>query len=333
MPGFKQIHPGFDVARSLNLLKVTAMALIREMQPIDIAARYRHIRPVPRMPNFAAWIEDLDLTVPFTPEVEFELRQALDDFEVIFFRPQTITPQQHVALARVFGPVSQGSFFDRMPGVPELEMIVSDRKRPPAIDSWHTDLSWREKPPLGTAIQITEIPPYGGNTCWVSTSKAYEWLSPAMQTYLETLSAVHTWEKSVFREALGLAGEEALVNAIRAYKPVVHPVVRLHPGSGRKCLFVNNDFTRSILGIDREEAAGMLHFLLQWLKKPEFMIHHAWEVGGIAIWDNRSTQHYALADYWPHRRVNQRVTFNEPEAHTEGDSVTQTVLQGRSIAG
>jgi len=192
------------------------MALIREMQQIDIAARYRHIRPVPRMPNFAAWIEDLDLTQPFTPEVEFELRQALDDFEVIFFRPQTITPQQHVALARVFGPVSQGSFFDRMPDVPELEMIVSDRKRPPAIDSWHTDISWREKPPLGTAIQITEIPPYGGNTCWVSTSKAFEWLSPGMQAYLETLSAVHTWEKSAFREALGLAGEEALVNAIGA---------------------------------------------------------------------------------------------------------------------
>jgi taurine dioxygenase len=309
------------------------MANSREMELIDISARYHHIRPVPRMPNFAAWIEDVDLTQPFTPQVEAELRQALDDFEVIFFRPQTITPQQHVALARVFGPVSQGSFFDRMPGVPELEMIVSDRARPPSIDSWHTDISWKPQPPLGTAIQITEIPPAGGNTCWISTSKAYEWLSPAMQTYLETLSAEHTWETSGFRDALGRAGEEALVNAIRAFKPVIHPVVRLHPGSGRKCIFVNADFTRKILGVDREEAAGVLHFLMQWLKKPEFMIHHAWEAGAIAVWDNRSTQHYALADYWPHRRVNQRVTFNQPDAHSEGDTVNQTVLKGGSITG
>ena len=135
------------------------MANSRELELIDIPARYHHIRPVPRMPNFAAWIEDVDLTQPFSPQVEAELRQALDDFEVIFFRPQTITPQQHVALARVFGPVSQGSFFDRMPGVPELEMIVSDRARPPSIDSWHTDISWKPQPPLGTPAQFNSAEP------------------------------------------------------------------------------------------------------------------------------------------------------------------------------
>jgi taurine dioxygenase len=114
---------------------------------------------------------------------------------------------------------------------------------------------------------------------------------------------------------------------------VVHPVVRVNPDSGRKCIYVNSDFTRHIEGIDRHEAVGMLRFLMDWMKKPEFMVHHQWEAHGITIWDNRSTQHYALADYWPHRRVNQRVTFNQPDAHSEGDTVNQTVLKGGSLTG
>lgn len=93
---------------------------------------------------------------------------------------------------------------------------------------------------------------------------------------------------------------------------MTHPVVRTNPDSGRKCIFVNADFTRHITGVDRHEARGVLAFLLDWLKKPEFMVHHQWDAGGIAIWDNRSTQHYAVADYWPHYRVNQRVTFDTP---------------------
>lgn len=307
------------------------MANRQELTLIDIAQRYRHIRPVPRMPNFAAWIEGVDLTQPLSDAVQAELRQALWDFEVIFFRPQTLTPAQHVALAKVFGPVSGGSYFERKPDAPELEMIVSDRERPPSIDNWHTDISWKAHPPLGTAIQITVTPPAGGNTCWVSTSKAYDWLSPGLQAYLEGLTAVHSWEVSGFREVLGRRGDEALVAAIKAFKPVVHPVVRVNPDSGRKCLFVNADFTRAIQGVDRHEARGMLNFLLDWLKKPEFMVHHQWEAGGLAVWDNRSTQHYALADYWPHQRVNQRVTFDEPARAAEAVNVNQLVLGGQAL--
>ncbi|MEY4751960.1 MAG: hypothetical protein RIQ60_4174 [Pseudomonadota bacterium] len=232
------------------------MANTKPLELIDIAARYQHFRPVPRMPNFAAWIEGVDLTQPLSEAVQAELRQALFDFEVIFFRPQVINAQQHIALAKVFGPVSGGSYFDRNPDAPEMEVITSDERRPPAIDNWHTDISWKATPPLGTAIQITVTPPAGGNTCWVSTSKAYDWLSPGMQAYLEGLSAVHSWEVSAFREALGKRGDDALIAAIKAFKPVVHPVVKVNPDSGRKCLFVNSDFTRNILGVDRHEAAG-----------------------------------------------------------------------------
>jgi taurine dioxygenase len=303
----------------------------RPLKLINIERRYKHIKPVPRMPNFAAWIEGVDLTRPLSDAVQAELRQALFDFEVIFFKPQTLTPAQHVALARVFGPLSAGSYFERKPGAPEVEMIVSDREHPPGIDNWHTDISWKAQPPLGTAIQITVTASAGGNTRWNNTNKAYEWLSPGLQKYLDGLSAVHSWEVSGFREALGERGDEALIAAIKAFKPVTHPVVRRNPDSGRKCIYVNADFTRHLIGVDRHEARGMLNFLLDWLKRPEFMVHHQWEAGGIAVWDNRSTQHYALADYWPHHRVNQRVTFDEPGTTSQGDNVNQQVLGGRAL--
>jgi taurine dioxygenase len=309
------------------------MANTKALKLINIARRYKHIRPVPRMPNFAAWIEGVDLTRPLSDAVAAELRQALWDFEVIFFRPQTITPAQHVALAKVFGPISSGSYFERKPGAPELEMIVSDKDHPPGIDNWHTDISWKPRPPLGTAIQITVTPPAGGNTCWMSTSKAYDWLSPGMQKYLQGLTAVHSWEVSGFREALGLRGDDALIAAIKAFKPVVHPVVRTNPDSGRKCIFVNADFTRNIQGVDRHEARGIFNFLLEWMKKPEFMVHHQWEAGGIAVWDNRSTQHYALADYWPHHRVNQRATFDDPGTAVAAATPNQVALKGRKLRG
>ncbi len=307
------------------------MANTQALKLINIARRYKHIKPEPRMPNFAAWIDGVDLTKPLSAVVQQELRQALWDFEVIFFRPQKITAAQHVALAKVFGPVSAGSYFERVPGAPELEMIESSKERPPAIDNWHTDISWKPKPPLGTAIQITVTPPAGGNTCWISTSKAYDWLSPGMKKYLDGLTAMHTWENSGFREALGQRGDDALIAAIKAFKPTIHPVVRKNPDSGRKCLFVNSDFTRSILGVDRHEAKGILDFLLNWMKKPEFMVHHQWEPNAIALWDNRSTQHYALADYWPHHRVNQRVTFDEPGTAASKTNVNEQVLGGTKI--
>jgi taurine dioxygenase len=108
-------------------------------------------------------------------------------------------------------------------------------------------------------------------------------------------------------------------------------VVRINPDSGRKCIYVNADFTRNIQGVDRHEAAGMLRFLLDWLKKPEFMVHHEWQANEIAVWDNRSTQHYAVADYWPHRRVNQRVTFDAPGTPAAAATVNQQVLAGANL--
>ena len=300
-------------------------------QSVDTARRYARLSPTPRMPDFAAWIDGVDLTQPIDEDTAAELRRALADFEVLFFRPQSITPAQHVALAKVFGPISGGSFFERHDEVPEMEMIVNDQDRPPSIDVWHTDVTWQARPPMGTVIQIVETPPAGGNTCWVSTTKAFAALSPGMRGYLEALTATHTWEISGFRDALAQRGDDALLTAIRHYPPVSHRVVLAHPDSGRKALYVNGTFTRCIDGVDYRESRGVLDFLFDWLRRPEFMIHHQWEAGGLAVWDNRSTQHYAVADYWPHRRVNRRVTFDVRGTAERSENVNQTVLRGAPL--
>ncbi|WP_295542165.1 TauD/TfdA family dioxygenase [uncultured Pseudacidovorax sp.] len=281
------------------------------IEPVDIAGRYRHIRPQPQQPNFAAHIEGVDLTQPIGPEVRRELQQALLDFEVLFFPPQPLTPEQHVALAAVFGELAPGAFFPRKDGHPFVEVIEFDEKRPPEINIWHSDLTWLPQPPNGTVIQITELPALGGNTAWASLSKAFAALSPGLQAYLEGLTATHTWEISGWRQALEkYAGLQGVADALRKYPPVSRPVVQVHPESGRKVLFVNENFTRHIDGVHFREGRGLLEFLREWIVQPEFVYQHKWAPHGIAVWDNRSTQHYALTDYWPHRRVTQRVTFN-----------------------
>lgn len=275
----------------------------------DLSTRYRHIRPEPQLPNFAARVE-IDLTQPISAEVAGELHQALLDFELLLFPPQVITPAQHVALARVFGDLAVGAFFPRKPGEPELEVIEFNEQRPPEINIWHSDLTWLPNPPAGSVIQITELPAQGGNTSWASTAAAFKALSPGLQHYLSELTATHTWEISGWRGALEQAGDDALTSALRHYKPVSHPVVLPHPESGKKALYVSENFTRAINGISLRESRGLLQFLREWIVQPEFVYTHKWKKNGLAVWDNRTTQHHASADYWPNRRITQRVTFN-----------------------
>ncbi|WP_234050215.1 MULTISPECIES: TauD/TfdA family dioxygenase [unclassified Xanthobacter] len=297
---------------------------------INTQERYRHIRPVPQLPNFAAHIEGLDLSRPLSPEVSAELRQALDDFEVIFLPPQDITPERHLELASVFGPVAQGAYFPRKDGHPQIEVLANDAEHPASVDHWHADLTWLPNPPAGTVIQITETPEVGGGTAWSSMSKAFRALSPGLQAYLRDLDATHTWEVSQWRSYLANLGEDVLINSIRKFKPVVHPVVWQQARTGKEFLFVNETFTRQINGLSGTESRAILSFLAQWIRQPEFTYTHKWEKGGIAIWDNYATQHYALADYWPSRRVNQRVTFDLPEltAGTEGVANTLAAVDG-----
>ncbi len=270
---------------------------------------YRLIAPVPLMPGFAARI-DLDLGHRLTPEVKAELRRALLQFEVLTFPAQDLRPEAHIDLGSAFGTVLPGAaFFPRKENYPEIEVITFDADHPPELNVWHSDVTWKNPPPTGTVIQITELPETGGNTIWSSGSKAFDALSEGFRAYLRGLTATHSWQGSLVQDALEIAGEDAVINAIRKNKAVVHPVIRRHPESGKDVLFVNEAFTRKINGVSFRESRAILAFLRDWVVQPEFVYSHRWEKNGIAVWDNRSTQHYAAADYWPHRRVTQRVTF------------------------
>jgi taurine dioxygenase len=270
---------------------------------------YSHINPVPLMAGFAAEVADLDLQHPLTSEVKRELHRALIEYEVLLIPPQPLGAECHIDLASAFGSVAAGAFFPRKDGHQEIEIITFDETHPPELNVWHSDVSWKAVPPTGTVIQAIELPRQGGNTVWSSGSKAFAGLSEGLKTYLRGLTATHSWQGSLVQDALEASGEEAVVSAVRHFKSVVHPLVRRHPESGKDVLFVNEAFTRRINDVSFRESRAILEFLREWMIQPEFIYSHKWQKNGIAVWDNRSTQHYAVADYWPDKRTIQRVTF------------------------
>ena len=282
---------------------------------------YAQITPVPLMPGFAARIDGLDLRRPLSGAVKTELHRALLEFELLLLPPQEISAEQHIDLGSAFGSIASGAYFPRKEGHPEIEIITFDEQHPPELNIWHSDVTWQRPPPTGTVIQVVELPNAGGNTAWVSASKAFAALSDGFKTYLRGLSATHSWRASIVEDALEAAGEEAMVNAVRRYKPVVHPVVRRHPESGREVLFVNEAFTRRINDVPFRESRAILEFLREWMIQPEFVYCHKWERYGVAVWDNRTTQHYALADYRPQRRTVQRVTFEAAADRLESEGI------------
>lgn len=274
-----------------------------------MTAGYSHILPIPQQPGFAARIDGVDLTQPLSAPVRAELHHALLDFGMLTFAPQALTPEQHIALATVFGDIAPGAFFPRLDGHPQVEVIRTDAEHPPELNVWHSDVTWRSDFPTGTVVQIKQLPPSGGNTVWACGAKAFAALSAGMQQYLRGLSATHSWQGSLVQDALEQQGDDAVVQAIRRFKPAVHPVVRRHPESGRDILFVNEAFTRKINDVPMRESRALLAFLREWMVQPEFTYVHQWQADAIAVWDNRSTQHYAAADYWPAPRLLRRVTF------------------------
>ena len=270
---------------------------------------YQQFQVIPQLPGFAARVEGLRFEPLLSPEAKAELHRALNEFGVLTLPPRALTPEQHIDLASAFGSIAPGAFFPRLDGHPDVEMIRTDAEHPPELNVWHSDVTWRADFPTGTVIQLVELPAQGGNTAWACGRKAFAALSEGMKTYLRGLSATHSWMGSLVEDALRAGGEDALVQATRRFAPVSHPLVRRHPETGDEVLFCSEAFTRRIDGVPWREGRALLEFLREWMIQPEFVYAHRWEPGGIAVWDNRSTQHYAVADYWPATRLLHRVTF------------------------
>jgi taurine dioxygenase len=280
-------------------------------------AAYQSFLAEPYTPNIGATLHGLDLSQPLSELAQTELKAALAQYEVIFFRDQTLTPEQQVAFTRSFGQVHEvKAFFPRVESQPEIEVVESTSERPAANNNWHADITWQANPPTGTSLYAQVIPASGGDTVWASMTTAYAGLPADFKAYLETLSAMHTWEVTGWTEYLlrqDASGEQ--LQAARAkYPPVTHPVVRVHPVTGKKILYVNPTFTTHIHGLPRPQSDALLAQFFGLITAPEVQARFRWQPHSLAVWDNRSTQHYAVADFYPQHRKLHRVTFTVDQA-------------------
>lgn len=238
-----------------------------------------------------------------------DIRGALLDHEVLFFRDQHIAPREFQAFARRFGTIEPHPAYETVPDAPDVQILESTPERPSKIEAWHSDMTFRPVPPALTLLHGRILPPFGGDTLWASASAAFDGLSAPLRALLEGLSAVHDFRHG-FRESLAEpGGAERLAPAIAANPPVTHPLVRTHPHSGRKAIYVNGLFTTHIDGLLRTESEALLSFLYRHVVTEEFTVRLTWEPGTVAIWDNRTTQHKPVNDYFPRPRTMHRVTI------------------------
>lgn len=256
-----------------------------------------------------AEIEGIDLTQSLSVADYQQIRRMLVEHEVIFFRNQNITPAQQKSLANSFGPLQSHPAYETVEGFPEITILESTAEEPSKIEAWHSDMTFRLHPPLASLLRSTIIPARGGDTLWSSMTAAYEELSGHMQQLLDGLYAVHDFRHG-FKESIEEeGGVERLADAIKDNPPVKHPVIQTHPESGKKVIFVNSLFTTHIIGMTKKESRAVLDFLFEHITTPEFTCRFNWEPNCIALWDNRSTQHKPINDYFPAHRQLHRITI------------------------
>jgi taurine dioxygenase len=236
------------------------------------------------------------------------IRGALAEYGVVVFRDQTLTPEQHIAVARHFGEVNINRFFAHADGYPEIALVSKEPDQTANIGGgWHTDHSYDEHPALGSMLYAREVPPCGGDTMFASMYAAYDALSDGLKQTLSGLRAVHSSRHVFGVERPAMQGR--IGNPELATQDAIHPVVITHPESRRRALYVNPGFTLRFDGWTAEESLPLLRYLYQHAARPEFTCRLQWQTGSLAFWDNRSTWHYALNDYQGQRRLMHRITI------------------------
>jgi len=253
-----------------------------------------------------------------------QIQRALGEHGVLLFRGCDITPEQHIAFSRHFGPLEAHVIGDfALPGHPEVFVVsnVLEGDRPKgavyAGQYWHSDLSYMRKPSLGSLLLCREMPELGGDTMFANMYSAYETLSDPLRNFISGLKAVHDYSHAYDTYFAELKVRPPLTPEQRAKTPPVEqPMVRIHPVTKRKVLYVNPGFTKQIAGMPAEECGPILDFLFRHSTRPEFVYRHKWRVGDLIFWDNRCTMHYALADYdFSVRRHMHRTTIAGDEPH------------------
>jgi len=281
------------------------------------ASQFTRFKLEPYNPFIGAVVHDFDLKDTADEGVRAELRRALAEYQVLFFRDQSLTPDQQIDVARVFGdPDKAKAYFKRHESSKLIELIEFKPGLPTyGTDQWHADISFDANPPTGTVLYARDVPAIGGDTAWASGTYVYDRLDPTLREYLEKLEAVHSIEHSGWPEWFLTQpnGEELYRQARTDHLPVIHKVIQTHPITGRKFVYVSPNFTLRIRGLSRQESDALLTFLFGLFEKPEAQARWRWENNAVAIWDNRATVHYAVTDYTEYRLLH-RVTFGEDKA-------------------
>jgi alpha-ketoglutarate-dependent taurine dioxygenase len=279
---------------------------------------YQHIRVAPISSKVGAEIAGVDLAAPLADDVFAEIRRAFGEYGVVFFHDQHLMPEQHLAFAERFAPIDINRFFAAVPGYP---MIAEVRKEPEQQRNigggWHTDHSYDAVPALGSMLYAREVPRTGGDTLFASMYAAYDALSDGLKATLDGLSACHSSRHVFGPEAAARRGDLAgrIGNPALATQDAVHPVIIRHPETGRRALYVNPGFTLRFDGWTEDESRPLLHYLYQHAVRPEFTCRFHWREGSLALWDNRSTWHFAVNDYHGERRLLHRITIQGSPLH------------------
>jgi taurine dioxygenase len=265
--------------------------------------------------GFGSIVSGVELSQDLPQSVVDRLSELLVERKVLFFRNQEMTPQAQRDFAARFGTLHVHPIYPVLPDLPEILLLDNHESFLPDNDNWHTDVTFSKTPPLAGILAAKRIPPVGGDTLWSDCTAAYEALSEPLRRLLDGLTAQHSVANSFPPERWqnDPAFKERYERAVAKHPPVDHPVVRTHPVSRRKGLFVNEGFTTHINGVKPRESEALLKFLFALAGQPEFTLRWSWTIGDVAFWDNRNTQHYAVADYLPERRTMHRATVNGDE--------------------
>ena len=272
---------------------------------------YKELKFTPRSPHLGAFIEGVNLHENLKPRSVAEIKSALLEFGVIFFKNQTVDKTQQLRLASQLGTIEEPHpVFDNDKSDTRLTIIESKGRTHDAEHYWHTDVTYQEAPSMASILVAKKIPESGGDTLFASMYTAYDTLSPSIQKLLESLTAQHSFERgwaTTFRMLEN--GEEKLHKLKQVFPLMTHPVLRTHPDTGRTSLYVNEYYTSRINELSEFESDAVLRMLFHHSQLPDFQVRHTWHVGDVAIWDNRCTQHYASHDYGSAHRIMNRVTL------------------------
>ncbi len=267
-------------------------------------------------PAIGAFITGIDLNQPINEAQQGALYDALVKHHVIFLRDQDLSPEAHLRLAQGFGTLDgKHPVYPHLEGFENIVVLKNDPDNLPDTDGWHTDLTFKADPPFASILRAKHVPPCGGDTLWTSLCSAYDRLPAGIKAEVENLRAVH--DLGDFRNDFSVdeANGEALTAAHQRFGSTIHDVVKTHPVSGRRFLYVNEGFTQHIVGLRATDSNQLLQFLFHHINQPENQVRLHWQTHTLAIWDNRCTWHYATNDYLPHTREMHRITvLNDPHA-------------------